>query len=437
MAVKGRPGLRWTGKQWSIHMRYPKVLAEALGKDFYLAPCRTSDLREAEQIRDSLKRELEKLARDFTKAEQLSVQETELKLIQDVRNKLSAHNEALEEYGYLNEDELMELPAVRAYKETQEAISEHAQRMDAEEQGTGYHWKHKVQGDRTPIMLYLDKWCLEKKCAPSTEQSRRSEVERLTKWTTKPIEALKRKDASDYIAYLISEGLSSNTINQYRSKLSAYWSFMLTRGLVEGTINIWEDQGVNLGDTERKLAWSPKEIRTLISKAPNAQLRDAILLGAHSGLRVAEITGLTVETTKNNRLVIKEAKSKTGIRSVPIHSAVQDVVAKRRENKDPSELLFPEFHGTPNRLTQGFSRYRKTLFEEVSVKNKQASKTFHSLRHFAKTQMLARGARSEIVDHLIGHKFPGMSGVYLHGTDWNERIAAIELINVEDDSLEL
>jgi len=277
--------------------------------------------------------------------------------------------------------------------------------------------------------MFLDRWSREVQVAENTQHLREAAIKEFANWTNKPLEEINRRAAGDYVCHLLDRGLQPSSARAYLSKLSAYWKWLIVKGLIEPP-NIWEGQTARGQSTPRE-PWSPAEICYLIQNAQSERLRDAILIAAHSGLRADECCQLKRGDCIGGLLTVSDGKTAASKRMVPQHSAIQKLVAERMRGKQPDDYLLHEYKGSGRQLSKDFSLLKAKLYGEAE--GRQATKVFHSLRHFAKTAMLRGRARELAVNELLGHTERGMNRVYFHGVDPSELREAIELIKVHDE----
>jgi integrase len=74
---------------------------------------------------------------------------------------------------------------------------------------------------------------------------------------------------------------------------------------------------------------SDAEIAPLLDGPSDPELADAIRIAALSGMRIEEIYRLTVANCRDGWFDVKTSKTRAGIRRVPIHSALVEIVASQ------------------------------------------------------------------------------------------------------------
>ncbi len=133
----------------------------------------------------------------------------------------------------------------------------------------------------------------------------------------------------------------------------------------------------------------------LFARQPSQLVADMIAVAALSGMRVEEIERLTVGDIFRDCFDIPEAKTDAGVRMVPIHSALQPIVARRTAGKGATEPLFPELPipapgsaiERSQKVVKAFTAYRRKLgLDDVPEGARQSRVDFHSFRRWFMTK---------------------------------------------------
>ncbi len=130
--------------------------------------------------------------------------------------------------------------------------------------------------------------------------------------------------------------LEHATLRKELGLLATAWSEGLRRGTVE--FNPWKSVEVpGKPSAKKRGSWSPEEFERLIAVC-RPWLRDFLVVGCHTGLRVEALGGIEWRDVKPvtdgevglGHLVVRPELDKAGKGySVPIHPKVHDVIAKR------------------------------------------------------------------------------------------------------------
>jgi integrase len=199
-------------------------------------------------------------------------------------------------------------------------------------------------------------------------------------------------------------GLTNKTINRFAMALGMVWRFAEDRDGYEGG-NPWIRQS-RAGGTRRgggkqkKRAFTPEELKKLLQQQPVAapnvhDVESALpwltLIGAYSGMRLNEICSLTVDDVKLRGDVwffdIAEAKTKAGIRCVPVHSRILQAGFLNYRKRLRRGQLFPGLKpgGPDGKLSWYVSKRFTEVRREFGIKDLSGVTgrdvvDFHSLR---------------------------------------------------------
>ena len=124
-----------------------------------------------------------------------------------------------------------------------------------------------------------------------------------------------------------AKGLSSSSLNRHAASLAALWRWAEERDYCTGrnpftSFRTRLKQGVNVKGYE---AWEDDELNHLFAAPPKrADLREIILVGLFSGMRINEIASLTGDQLQERDgvrfIAVRDAKTPAGNREVPLHS---------------------------------------------------------------------------------------------------------------------
>ena len=143
-----------------------------------------------------------------------------------------------------------------------------------------------------------------------------------------------------------------------------------------------------------------------------------------TGLRRAELAGLRVEDVSLDERMIsipkRLAKTKSGIRAIPILDFVYPVFQEACIGREPGELVFLSPRDGVSIYNSLYGLFADTA-KRVGVKWQEIDssgdlvwkRNFQSIRHSFATWLRERGAAREVVEDLIGHKRSSVTDRYL------------------------
>lgn len=184
--------------------------------------------------------------------------------------------------------------------------------------------------------------------------------------------------------------------------------------------------------TESWIPFEEDDIVLLYKEAINNEdvhLADLIMIAAYTGARIEEICSLKCENVyiKRKCLNITDAKTTAGIRTVPIHSKLQERLAKLINTSTDEYLIagltFNKYGDRSNAIGKRFGRMKTKLgFSALQV--------FHSIRKTLTTKLENSGVPENIAADIIGHDKPTMTyGLYSGGATLEVKRQAIEKIS--------
>lgn len=275
---------------------------------------------------------------------------------------------------------------------------------------------HIVQG-------YLDNAWLEKGLSRHTLSAYRSDIELFSLWLTAQDISLpqaSRVDIQAYLSHMLTAGASARSSARFLSCIRGFYRFLLRERTInhDPTLDI---QSPKLGRALPKFL-TEKEVEKLLA-APDLSdpvgLRDRAMLELlyACGLRVSELTGLTVGSLNLRQGVVRVTGKGNKERLIPMGQ--EAMLWLERYNSEarlllldnqPAEILFPSNRAQP--MT------RQTFWHRIKLYAKKADirtpLSPHTLRHAFATHLLNHGADLRVVQLLLGHSDLSTTQIYTH-----------------------
>jgi integrase len=304
-------------------------------------------------------------------------------------------------------------------------------------------------GTATPLLHHVDDWLREGghrgPLNLRTQNQYRSIITAFAQWCERShvpptIEAITTRMVGVYITEAVAKGMNNITHNSHISAASSYWKWLRKR--VGVATNPWAGQSrskVSARNGDRaKRPFTDDELRTLLQGGADQKLHDAMCTGALSGMRLEEIYSLTVHDCRDGVFNIRAAKTPAGVRPVPQHSALADIVARRTPGKKATEYLFDEAGpARPGRersmaISKRFGRYRLALNVEDREEGRRHSRIdFHSLRRWFITRARNAGIDQAVVAAIVGHRAGNLADdCYSGGPEMAQRRRCVEAVRL-------
>jgi integrase len=417
--------LEWHGRaggQWRVVVYVPRHLKKVIGKAAFRRGLKTQELRVAQARRWAVVNEFRAIIEAAeAKASGRPVDPVFAEAVVDKE----IHDILITVANVTGEPSDAEMLA-----EFMENILPNRVRRIANEHGPqkAREYEAIARGQRTPLALHLDRWIKETPhFRRRTHDVYRRAVKRLGDFATEAgwqcsVETFDRRAAGYFASHLSDSGVHPATANKLLSSLSAYWKWMLRKGLAEGE-NPWrfqsipEAKGHLEGGKSKKREFTDDELcRLLYPTQPcDPLLREFMLIAALSGMRINEIANIKVQDVDlNDRTVlIPTATTKAGVRRVPIHSAVLDIFTRRVSGQSSPTWLFPELpEQSKSReserympVSKRFDRYRQSVgVHERPEGQRQSNVEFHSFRRWFITKVQRTNMPRDVIKAIVGHK---------------------------------
>lgn len=458
--------MAWTGDRryltqprregtWYVVVEVPRPLQAAVGQKRLLRSLKTSDLSAAQTLRWKVVAALR---------EEIDAK-TAPKIEQDARQALVA--EALEV-----RQELREAPSSFVREMTKAGLSDRLDRLREAAPADAAVYADIVAGRADPLDTHLDRYLTTRKAAKDfaqrSEADCRTAMGDLATWLKEAKYPLTVQSVTSRVAGefrdlgMVAKGMNPRTINKKLSLLSGFWKWMIKVGILDhDTLNPWggkqlprtrewrdnqevDATGLSKGSGPRP--YTEDEIATLVYGPAPRDLHDLMWIGALSGMRLEEIGQLRVRDCAGGLFDIRRSKTKAGVRKVPIHSALADIIRERTTDAKTSEALpadafiFPDFpdSGWDGARTMAVSKRFATYRRRLGVDDKpdpdarRSRVDFHSFRRWFARKCEETGQHESVVARVMGHS-EGLSitfGLYSQAQPIDIMRACVESVNL-------
>lgn len=412
--------LKKHGNQWLVVIKVPERLRRIVGKAHLKQPLHTDSLAVANREKfkhiAAMKAQLEEVEREQRRRDKLPADPlTEEALTWRWRIDQVKHDPepiSIDERGEIEED---------TFSLTTLLLVDRAEEIEQREgRKTAKSFYEIATGKGTPIMSLVDRWLGERhEMKPRQRIDYRRAVVKFVDWLTASklpatAEQCTRRIAGEYVSDFVERGVAVRTTNKDISVLSSFWRWLETKGLAEA--NIWREQSLKKPKESKKNDARPftdDELATLLRGECSPLLKDFMTIAALSGMRIEEIARLTAENIVDGwAFDIAEAKTKAGVRFVPIHSQLKEIIERRTAGKRPEDPLFPELP-VPKRgsaversqkVVKAFVTYRRRLgIDEVLEGRRQSRVTFHSFRRWFISRAEQARQPPHFISAVVGH----------------------------------
>jgi integrase/recombinase XerD len=273
------------------------------------------------------------------------------------------------------------------------------------------------------IQQYLDNVWLEKGLSRHTLSAYRSDLDHFFHWLEPQninLAQVSKSDIQTYLSHMLAKGANARSSARFLSCIRGFFRFLVREKIIchDPTLDI---QSPKLGRALPKFL-TESEVEKLLA-APDLSdpvgLRDRAMLELlyACGLRVSELTGLTVGSLNLRQGVVRVTGKGNKERLIPMGQEAMlwlerystEARALLLDNQ-PAEILFPSNRAQP--MT------RQTFWHRIKLYAKKADirtpLSPHTLRHAFATHLLNHGADLRVVQLLLGHSDLSTTQIYTH-----------------------
>ena len=274
------------------------------------------------------------------------------------------------------------------------------------------------------IERFLDAFWVERGAAQNTLDAYRSDLLGLCSWLSaegKSLETATRSDLLDYLAELFRAGAKPSSSARLLSGMRRFYRYLLR----EGAIQVDPSGNIEAPRPQRLLpdALSETDVEQLL-QAPQVDsalgLRDRAMLELlyATGLRVSELTGLTLGQLSLHHGVVRVIGKGDKERLVPLGEEARDWVDRYLQTARPELMqghsICPQVFVTARgagMTRQAFWYLVKRYAAEAGIYKPLSP---HTLRHAFATHLLNHGADLRVVQMLLGHSDMSTTQIYTH-----------------------
>jgi integrase len=269
-----------------------------------------------------------------------------------------------------------------------------------------------IIGRATPILAYLDRWKAAAHRRGKTLDQMISDVRQFAAACSEPLEAISERHVTKWV-----EGrLRTSTAKTVRRKLTAlrqYWLYLQGHEIVSRdrkpfTAIAVKDHRTEVERTEtERVRFEPHDLVRVWEKArDDPMLFAAIRIAAFTGARREGICKLKTGSIQRDPATGVEflhfaEKSKNGVRDVPVHREIRELIAALREGADGVGFLIHssddnKYGSRGDAIGKRFTRLKQEMgFDRRHV--------FHSIRHTVIHLFRRAGCPVELRNQIVGH----------------------------------
>lgn len=290
-------------------------------------------------------------------------------------------------------------------------------RQLAQETDTSIQRVKEITGEVIHLPRYIDEWSSSLTLAPKTIAMMRSDVQRFVV-QFKYSGNINHRAVRTYLAGL---GVTVQTQRRILSGIKNYWNFLQDQFELDDAdpfINAIPRTKTKASGKARK-DWQPEDLVRAYRAAKGTDLKLLIRIAAYTGARREELCNPTTVFNQNTVMIV-DAKTSAGIRTVPVHDAIKPLIndwVVARKNLKPNR-----FGDMSDAIGKRFSRLKTELGYGKPL-------VFHSIRNTVATLLENAGVPEGVSADIVGHEKPNMTyGLYSGGASLELKREAINLL---------
>jgi integrase len=279
-------------------------------------------------------------------------------------------------------------------------------------------------GQATLLKPLYEEWKGQLHLAPKTMDQMGRDVEKLVSHFV-TLEKITPKGVKAWVDLLAMKDHTHSSLERILKACRNLWKYLKQTSVIEldsvdpfqGIMSLMSAKVAK--NKQGRVAWSPDELAKIYQAAidnNDQTLADLIAMGAYTGARINELACLTVnDVTDSNSFMIRDSKTKAGIREIPIHPALSSLVKRLTKDAQDGYLIASDsenqYGNRGDSLSKRFGRLKK------SMGYNSGSEVFHSIRKTLITLLENAGVAEGIAADIAGHEKQSMTyGLYSMGS---------------------
>jgi integrase len=272
-----------------------------------------------------------------------------------------------------------------------------------------------------------------------TYKAKEKRIRDFMKWlkVDKEPHKVAKKDAGLFLTHDLSQrDLSTKSIKDFLSDLSAFFGWMEGRGIVEnnpfkGLSGTVRNTSRGLKSNTKRREWTEHELLTLLGNLKtkkDQKLTAMTLIALYSGMRSNEIAELELRDVNDVYFHIPEGKTESSIRDVPIHPIIRPLISHLKTTSKDGYLISGLKRGGEDQKRNHYAVKRFGDFKR-SIGITSEAVVFHSLRKNFSGELERAGIPENLAQQIVGHKKQSLTyGLYSQGVRIEQLLDAVSKV---------
>jgi integrase/recombinase XerC len=224
-----------------------------------------------------------------------------------------------------------------------------------------------------------------------------------------------------WLSEMMSEGISSRSVNRKISSLKTYYNYLMKHGLVK--INPMNKVSSPKMSSKLPVYVEESKMNEIVEsfidrkndEKNNKSLRiadDILLTLYHTGMRLSELINLERKNVNLETKYLKVLGKRRKERIIPINEELKEVLKHNLEVNTNTQFVFSTEKGQQLYPKFVYRKVNQLLSEHTSLKKKSP----HVLRHTFATHLLNNGGDLNAIKELLGHSNLSATQIYTHNS---------------------
>ena len=284
---------------------------------------------------------------------------------------------------------------------------------------------------------FIAAWLKSRRVEPKTLRSDKSKVTVMAN-EMPLLSDITKPNVRKWCLQMEEDSKSIKTIGSYLSACREFWNYLERQGEIPSDSNTpFNSRDVLPTRRSKKeisrdnTSWAvfnKAEVNSLLNGAKkDAMLYDLIKIGIYTGARIEEICSVKVTDIAEESFTIRDSKTPSGNREVPLHDQLKDLIKELKNSSQDGYLLSGLSEDKDGKRSGAIGKRFGRLKNQLGFERRFV---FHSFRKTVVTLLEQAGISENLAADIVGHEKPRITyGLYSGGSSLEQKLKAINMIN--------
>ena len=284
---------------------------------------------------------------------------------------------------------------------------------------------------------FIAAWLKSRRVEPKTLRSDKSKVTVMAN-EMPLLSDITKPNVRKWCLQMEEDSKSIKTIGSYLSACREFWNYLERQGEIPSDSNTpFNSRDVLPTRRSKKeisrdnTSWAvfnKAEVNSLLNGAKkDAMLYDLIKIGIYTGARIEEICSVKVTDIAEESFTIRDSKTPSGNREVPLHDQLKDLIKELKNSSQDGYLLSGLSEDKDGKRSGAIGKRFGRLKNQLGFERRYV---FHSFRKTVVTLLEQAGISENLAADIVGHEKPRITyGLYSGGSSLEQKLNAINKIN--------